>query len=42
MAHSNCKCIIYLWDSHFGDDGVEMLVQGVVEKKVTAQEESVG
>ena len=33
VAHSNCKWIIYLWDSHFGDDGVEMLVQGVVEKK---------
>ena len=33
VAHSNCKWVIYLWDSHFGDDGVEMLVQGVVEKK---------
>ena len=33
VAHSNCKWIIYLWDSHFGDEGVEMLVQGVVEKK---------
>ena len=33
VSHSNCKWIIYLWDSHFGDEGVEMLVRGVVEKK---------
>ena len=33
VSHSNCKWIIYLWDSHFRDEGVEMLVRGVMEKK---------
>ena len=33
VSHSNCKWIIYLRDCHFGDEGVEMLVRGVVEKK---------
>ena len=33
VSHSNCKWIIYLLDCHFGDEGVEMLVRGAMEKK---------